>query len=161
MKQLRHQLGMNQKQSELESMVKQWKSQKHEEPKLWSFLVLCHKQIRNARRESKEKSNMKHSRGQQLSATLEHFLELNLCIRYVVSKLSKLEIQCFKRCAIWSWNEGVIAFSYEITRGWLGNGVFPVAKLCRHLARLQKSPECFPIFAIDILRSFLLQIIDV
>ncbi|WJZ96354.1 hypothetical protein VitviT2T_015047 [Vitis vinifera] len=50
-------------------MAKQWEAQKHEEPKLRSFIVLCHKQIRNARRESKEKSNMKHSRGQQLSAT--------------------------------------------------------------------------------------------
>ena len=34
-----------------------------------SFEVLCHKQIRNARRGSKEKSTMKHSRGQSLSAT--------------------------------------------------------------------------------------------
>ena len=31
--------------SSLESMAKQWKAQKHEEPKLWSFKVLCHKQI--------------------------------------------------------------------------------------------------------------------
>ena len=55
--------------SSLESMEKQWKAQKHEEPKLWSFIVLCHKQILSARRGSKEKSTMKHSRGQSLSAT--------------------------------------------------------------------------------------------
>ena len=50
-------------------MAKKWKAQKHEEPKLLSFKVLFHKQIRNARRGSKEKSTMKHSRGQSLSAT--------------------------------------------------------------------------------------------
>ena len=55
--------------SSLESMAKQWKAQKHEEPKLWIFKVLRHKQIRNARRGSKEKSAMKHSRGQSLSVT--------------------------------------------------------------------------------------------
>ena len=43
--------------SSFESMEKQWKSQKHEEA--WSFEVLFHKQIRNARRGSKEKSAMK------------------------------------------------------------------------------------------------------
>ena len=93
--------------SYLESMEKQWKAQKHEEPEYWSFKVLCHKQIRDARRGSKEKSNMKHSRWQSCKPLLEHFLESNLCILYVVSKLKKSKIQCFKRCAIQSWNEGV------------------------------------------------------
>ena len=38
----------------MEFLAKQWKAQKHEEPKLLSFKVLFHKQIRNARRGSKE-----------------------------------------------------------------------------------------------------------
>ena len=44
---------------------------------------------------------------------LEHFLEFNLCILYVVSKLRKLVIQCFKRCMIQSWNEGVTAIGSQ------------------------------------------------
>ena len=93
--------------SSLESMAKKWKAQKHEEPNYWSFKVLCHKQIRNARRGSKEKSAMKHSRWQSCKPLLEYFLESNLCMLYVVSKLKKSTIQCFKQYAIRSWNEGV------------------------------------------------------
>ena len=76
-----------------------------------SFEVLCHKQIRNARRGSKEKSAMKHSWWQSCQPLLEHFLEFNLCILYVVSKLRKSKIQCFKWCMIRSWNEGVTAIA--------------------------------------------------
>ena len=72
-----------------------------------SFEVLFHKQIRNARRRSKEKSAMKHSWWQSCQPLLEHFVKSNLCMLYVVSKLRKLKIQCFKRCIIRSWNEGV------------------------------------------------------
>ena len=79
--------------------------------KNWSFKVLCHKQIRNARRGSKEKSNMKHSWWQSFQPLLEHFLKFNLCMLYVVSKLRKSKIQCFKRCVIQSWNEGVTAIA--------------------------------------------------
>ena len=74
-----------------------------------SFEVLFHKQIRNARRGSKEKSAMKHFLWQSCQPLLEHFLKSNLCMLYVVSKLMKSAIQCFKRCAIQSWNEGVTA----------------------------------------------------
>ena len=72
-----------------------------------SFEVLCHKEIRNARIGSKEKSAMKHSWWQSCQPLLEYFLKSNLCMLYVVSKLRKLKIQCFKRCIIRSWNEGV------------------------------------------------------
>ena len=72
-----------------------------------SFEVLFHKQIRNARKGSKEKSAMKHFLWQSCQPLLEIFL--NLCILYVVSKIRNSEIQCFKRCAIQSWNEGVTA----------------------------------------------------
>ena len=76
-----------------------------------SFEVLCHKQIQNARKGSKEKSAMKHSRWRSCEPLLEHFLESNLCILYVILKLRKSTIQCFKRCAIQSWNEGVTAIA--------------------------------------------------
>ena len=74
-----------------------------------SFEVLCHKQIRNARRGSKEKSAMKHSWWQSFQPLLEHFLKSNLYMLYVVSKIRKSIIQCFKRFANRSWNEEVRA----------------------------------------------------
>ena len=86
-------------------------NRKHKNMKNQSFEVLCHKQIRNARRGSKEKSVMKHSWWQSCQPLLEHFLEFNLYILYVVSKLRKSKIQCFKRCAIRSWNEGVTSIA--------------------------------------------------
>ena len=76
-----------------------------------SFEVLCHKQIRNVRRRSKEKSAMKHSWWQSWQPLLEYFLKSNLCILYVISKLRKSIIKCFKRYAIRSWNEGVTAIT--------------------------------------------------
>ena len=72
---------------------------------------------------------MKHSRGQHCQPFLEHFLELNLCILYVVSKLGKSAIQCFKRCTIRSWNEGVTAIA------------------SRSLQSVAKSAFCCEIFA--------------
>ena len=78
-----------------------------------SFEVLCHKQIRNARRGSKEKSAMKHSWCQSCQPLLEHFLEFNLCMLYVVSNLRKSTIQSFKWCALRSWNEGVTAIGSQ------------------------------------------------
>ena len=44
-----------------------------------------------------------------LDTFLEYFLELKLCIPYIILNLGKSEIQCFKRCMIWIWNEEVIA----------------------------------------------------
>ena len=46
---------------------------------------------------------------QSCQPLLEHFLKSNLCMLYVVSKLRKSEIQCFKWYAIRSWNEWVTA----------------------------------------------------
>ena len=76
-----------------------------------SFEVLCHKQIWNARRGGKEKSAMKHFLWQSCQPLLEHFLKSNLYMLYVVSKIRKSTIQCFKRCAICIWNEGVTAIA--------------------------------------------------
>ena len=76
-----------------------------------SFEVLCHKQIRNARRGSKEKSAMKHSWWHSCQPLLEYFPKSIFYILYTISKLRKSKIQCFKRYTIWSWNEGVTAIA--------------------------------------------------
>ena len=47
--------------------------------------------------------------GSNCQPVLEYFLELNLSILYVISKLGKSAIQLFKWCTIQSWNEGVRA----------------------------------------------------
>ena len=44
---------------------------------------------------------------------LEHFLKSNWCMLYTISKLRKSTIQCFKRCAIRSWNEEVTAIASQ------------------------------------------------
>ena len=44
-----------------------------------------------------------------LDTFLEHFIELKLCIPYVILKLWKSGVQRFKWCAIWSWNKEVMA----------------------------------------------------
>ena len=54
------------------------------------------------------------NRGQQLQssfALLEHFPKSIFYMLYTISKLRKSRIQCFKQCAIWSWNEGVTAIA--------------------------------------------------
>ena len=81
--------------------------------KLWSSIALCQSRSKNARRGSKEKSAMKHSWWQSCQPLLEHFLESNLCMLYVVLKLRKSTIQCFKRCTIQSWNEGVTTIARQ------------------------------------------------
>ena len=73
----------------------------------------CHKQVWNARG-SKENPAMKHSWWQSLQPLLEHFLKSKLCMLYVIWKLRKSTIQCFKPCAIWSWNEEVTAFGRQL-----------------------------------------------
>ena len=85
----------------MESMAKQLEAHLCEEFKLWSFIVFCNKQIMNVRRESKEK-NLTRSiqEDNNCQPLLDHFLELNLCILYVVSKLGKSVIQRFKQCVI-------------------------------------------------------------
>ena len=50
-----------------------------------------------------------HPISQLLDTFLKYFLELKLCIPYVVSKLGKLGVQHFKRCMIWIWNEEVMS----------------------------------------------------
>ena len=80
-----------------------------------SFEVLCHKQIRNARREQRrEEKQSEENRGQQLQsscALLEHFPKSIFYMLDTISKLRKSKIQFFKRCMIRSSNEGVKAIA--------------------------------------------------
>ena len=78
-----------------------------------SFEVLCHKQIWNARRGSKEKSAMKHFLWQSCQPRLEHFPKSILYMLYTILKLRKSRIQCFKRYIIRRWNEGVTAIASQ------------------------------------------------
>ena len=100
--------------SSIESMAKKSEAHLHEEPKLWSFIVLFQKQIMNARRESKERNlTWRIQEDSNCWTHLEQFLESTSCILYVVLKLSKSGIQLFKWCVNQSWNEEVIAIGSQ------------------------------------------------
>ena len=72
-----------------------------EESKLWSFLVLCQKQIMNARRKSKERNlTWRIQEDNNCWTNFEYFLESISYILYVFSKLRKSGVQRFKRCTI-------------------------------------------------------------
>ena len=98
------------KETSIASLAKQLEAHLHEEPKLWSFIIFCQKQIMNARRESKERNlTWRIQENNNCWTHLEHFLESISCILYVVSKLRKSGVQRFKWCTNRSWNEEVIA----------------------------------------------------
>ena len=155
--------------SYLESMAKQWKAQKHEESELWSLKVLCHNQSGMQGGEVKRESTLKHSWWQSFQPLLEYFLKSNLCMLYVVSKIGKSTIQCFKRFANQSWNEEVRANG---SRSLQAEGQFcraaksafgcemisqpscSSAKFRSHFVRLRNSPECFQIFATNVFGYF-------
>ena len=64
----------------------------------------------NARRESKERNlTWRIQEDRNYWTLLEYFLDFISCILYVVLKLGKSEIQCFKRSMNQSWNEEVRA----------------------------------------------------
>ena len=80
-----------------------------EESKLWSFVVLCQKQIMNARRENKERNlTWRIQEDRNCWTHFEYFLESISCILYVFSKLGKLGVQRFKRCVNQRWNKEVM-----------------------------------------------------
>ena len=98
----------------MESMAKQLEAHFHEKPKLGSFIILCHKQIMNARRESKERNlTWRIQEAINFWKLLEHLVESIPSIIYVVSKLGKSAIQHFKQCMNQSWNEEVIAIGSQ------------------------------------------------
>ena len=101
--------------SSIESLEKQLEAHLHEEPKFWSFIVLCQKQIINARRRNKERNlTWRIQENRNCWILLEHFIESISCILYVISKLRKSTIHCFKRCTIRSWNEEVKAIGSRL-----------------------------------------------
>ena len=51
-----------------------------------------------------------------LRQNLEYFMKSILGILYIVSKLKKLEVQHFKQCANWSWNEEVMIIWKQVCR---------------------------------------------
>ena len=81
--------------------------------KVWISIALCQSRSKYARKEQRrEEKQSEENRGQQLQssfALLEHFPKSIFYILYTISKLRKSRIQCFKRCAIRSWNEEVTA----------------------------------------------------
>ena len=79
-----------------------------------------------------------------LDTFLEHFMELKLCIPYVVLKLRKSGVQCFKRCAIWIWNEEVMAIwknPISHLHGW----IVPCAKFSHNTSLCAKFAQHIPL----------------
>ena len=152
-----------------------------EESKLWSFVILCQKQIMNARRENKERNlTWRIQEDNNCWIYLKHFLESISCILYVVSKLGKSGIQRFKRCTNRSWNEEDRAIGSQSHQAegqfrsceinpWRQNHkviavksafgcemeTFSLRNFVAHLACLRNPPECFQIFTTNSFRFFL------
>ena len=150
----------------------------HEESKIWSFVVLCQKQIMNARRENKERNLTWRIQEDRNSWThFEHFLESISCILYVISKHGKSRIQRFKWYANWSWNKDVIAIGSQShqaerqSRKLRNHKVlatksafscemetFSLRNFRSPCCMLRNPPECSQIFATASFRFFFLQI---
>ena len=73
----------------------------------WSEKEIHHEAILHG--DAKSSHAMRNSKGSSFKDNLEHFLESIIYILYIILKLEKLGVQRFKRCAIWSWNEEVMA----------------------------------------------------
>ena len=158
------------KESSIESMAKQLEAHFHEKPKLGSFIILCHKQIMNARRESKERnltwriqedSNFWSTSWSSFHAYYMSFWssgsqESNtwngVWIKVEMNKLWPLEANCAKLKGNFAVAKSQCA-SCEISL-WLQNGDLQLAKFHSHLACLRNPPECFQIFATDTFRFF-------
>ena len=74
---------------------------------IWSW----NKEVMTVWRLCKQWAEMSHPHpiSLLLDTFLKHFLELKLCILYLVSNIGKSGVQSFKRCLIWRWNEEVMA----------------------------------------------------
>ena len=79
----------------------------------WKFTGLNFK-WKHEHKQWRRGKQSEENRGQQLQSSftlLEHFPKSIFYMLYTISKLRKSKIQCFKRCVIWSWNEGVTAIA--------------------------------------------------
>ena len=65
-------------------------------------------------RDAKSSHAMQNSKHSSWKENLEHFLESIVYMLYIISKLGKSWVQLFKRCAIWSWNEEVMAIRRQL-----------------------------------------------
>ena len=150
-------------------MAKQMEAHLQEEYKIWSFVVLCQKQIKNARRKNRERKENSSCR-----THFEHFLESILYILYIFSKLRKSRVQRFKRCVNQSLNEEVMAIgrqSHQVEGQFrkLRNHKVQAAKstfscemdtfrlqnFCRSCYKLRNPLVCSQIFATNSFRFFL------
>ena len=129
-------------------MAKKIKAHLQEESKLWSFEVLCQKQIMNARRESKERNlTWRIQEDSNCWRHFEYFLKSISCILYVVSKIGKSEAQRFKRYMNWSWKEEVMAIwrqPHKVERKF--HGPKPISYLrnkLRNETHLRNFVRCF------------------
>ena len=62
------------KETSIASLAKQLEAHLHEEPKLWSFIIFCQKQIMNTRRESEERNlTWRIQEDRKCWTLLEHF----------------------------------------------------------------------------------------
>ena len=95
------------KESYLESMAKKMESLKTWRTKALKAFAISKSGMQGG--EVKRISVMKHSWWQSFQPLLENFLKSNLYMLYVVSKIRKSKIQCFKRFVNRSWNEEVRA----------------------------------------------------
>ena len=145
------------KERSMESMAKKMESHLHKEFKLWSPVVLCQKQIKNARM----KATWRMQEDINCLTLLKNFPESIWCMLYVVLKLGKSSVQRFKRCMNRSWNEPLAAKSQQV------EGQFHSAAKsafgCEMISQpsctstkfrsprvcLRNGPECFQIFATD------------
>ena len=52
--------------------------------------------------DAKSSHAMRNSKDRSCKENLEHFMESNFYMLYIILKLEKSGVQLFKRCAIWS-----------------------------------------------------------
>ena len=79
-----------------------------------------------------------------LDTFLKLFLELKLYIPYVVLKLRKSRVQCFKRYVIWIWNEEVMAI-WKNPISHLGGWIVPCAKFSHNTSPYAKFAQHIPL----------------
>ena len=74
---------------------------------------------------------------------LEHFLESIAYILYIISKVRKSGVQCFKQCANQSWNEEVMAIWRQLhqARGSFRNPLWNFASLAK-LRKMNFATPC-------------------
>ena len=145
-------------------MVKQLEAHSYEEPKLWSSVVLCQKQIMNARREIKERNlTWRIQEDNKCWTHLEHFPEAKWCVNQMLQTVRESELKCrsYNHWKPITPSQRPISQlqNYKVLAAKLAFGcemeTFSLRNFAAHLACLLNPPECFQIFATDSFRFFL------